>query len=280
MNGTAGTTAAIDEHSVDVDGRRLFVRRSGPAGSMPSVVLESGGGTTCAEWAHVQKGLSDRATVISYDRCGIGRSEAAPQPVAEGAACRRLRLLLQREGVAPPYLLVGHSLGALFVQAFARCYPEDTYALVLVDPTPNDRALFRTSARLIRLYAAILGFCLRATAALPSRGVEKAAGDRPGPFPSRRRHLGSFVQELRRIEPLQAGLTKAPVHKEVPTLIVSAGSHLSRRAGRAIVDHRSKMAGESPAGCHVVVDGATHLSLLRDGEHARKVVDAILAFAG
>jgi pimeloyl-ACP methyl ester carboxylesterase len=36
--------------------------------------------------------------------------------------------------VPPPYILVGHSFGALIVRAFAAKYPNETTGLVLVDP--------------------------------------------------------------------------------------------------------------------------------------------------
>jgi pimeloyl-ACP methyl ester carboxylesterase len=43
---------------------------------------------------------------------------------------------LQRAAVKPPYVLVGLSLGGLYVQVFAAEYPKETAGLVLVDPTP------------------------------------------------------------------------------------------------------------------------------------------------
>lgn len=45
----------------------------------------------------------------------------------------RLALLLKGIGAAPPYVLVGHSLGGLYVQSFARRYPENVAAVILVD---------------------------------------------------------------------------------------------------------------------------------------------------
>ena len=40
----------------------------------------------------------------------------------------------------PPYVLVGHSLGGLYVQLFARRLPEDVGGVVLVEAThPDDR---------------------------------------------------------------------------------------------------------------------------------------------
>jgi pimeloyl-ACP methyl ester carboxylesterase len=50
-----------------------------------------------------------------------------------------LRKLLFKRGLKPPYVLVGHSLGGLYMQYFARKYPDDVLGLVLVDSTfPDD----------------------------------------------------------------------------------------------------------------------------------------------
>jgi pimeloyl-ACP methyl ester carboxylesterase len=48
---------------------------------------------------------------------------------------RELRAGLQAVGVAPPYLLVGHSIGGLYQHAFTRRYPEEVAALLLIGPT-------------------------------------------------------------------------------------------------------------------------------------------------
>jgi hypothetical protein len=58
-----------------------------------------------------------------------------------------LRQLLAVAGVAPPYVLVGHSLGGLFSQLYARAYPNQVSGMVLVDPpTPNLRDFLSPSA--------------------------------------------------------------------------------------------------------------------------------------
>jgi pimeloyl-ACP methyl ester carboxylesterase len=50
-----------------------------------------------------------------------------------------LRVLLLKRGLKPPYLLVGHSLGGLYMQYYTKKYPNEVIGLVLVDSThPND----------------------------------------------------------------------------------------------------------------------------------------------
>ncbi|WP_257455163.1 alpha/beta fold hydrolase, partial [Archangium lipolyticum] len=50
-----------------------------------------------------------------------------------------LRALLLRANLPPPYLLVGHSLGGLAVNLFARTFPGEVSGVVLLDATaPED----------------------------------------------------------------------------------------------------------------------------------------------
>jgi pimeloyl-ACP methyl ester carboxylesterase len=46
-----------------------------------------------------------------------------------------LRAELKRRNINPPYVLVGHSLGGLYMQYFARNYPNEVAGLLLVDST-------------------------------------------------------------------------------------------------------------------------------------------------
>ena len=49
-----------------------------------------------------------------------------------------MRALLQSAGIAGPYVLVGHSIGGIFVRLYTAAYPDDVVGLVLVDSTPED----------------------------------------------------------------------------------------------------------------------------------------------
>jgi pimeloyl-ACP methyl ester carboxylesterase len=45
-----------------------------------------------------------------------------------------LRALLQQAGLAPPFILVGHSFGAFLMRLYADRWPEEVAGLVLIDP--------------------------------------------------------------------------------------------------------------------------------------------------
>jgi pimeloyl-ACP methyl ester carboxylesterase len=97
------------------------------------VVFEAGSRGTMEKWGKVLEAASRDATVFAYNRPGYGNSEAAATPRDGRTVVEELRQLLRHKGLTPPYVLVGHSLGGLYMQLFARAYPEEVQALVLVD---------------------------------------------------------------------------------------------------------------------------------------------------
>lgn len=100
-----------------------------------TVVFESGLGGTLDWWAKVYPALSNDTSVFAYNRPGYGHSEPASTPRDGAHVVEELRGLLKSKGIKPPYVLVGHSLGGLYMQLFARRYPEEVSGLVLVDAT-------------------------------------------------------------------------------------------------------------------------------------------------
>lgn len=135
----AGTVARLNlrrQHPapgvlVDLGGYHLHIHCTGSGA--PTVVLESGQGELGLTWANVQPVVAKSSRVCSYDRAGYGWSERSPQPRTASASVDELRALLQKAGVAPPYLLVGHSIGGLYVKLYAHRYPGEVAGMVLVD---------------------------------------------------------------------------------------------------------------------------------------------------
>ncbi len=118
---------------VDIGGgRKLHIHVTGEGS--PAVVLEAGIAATSISWALVQPEVARFTAVCSYDRGGLGWSDATDAPRTPSSIARELHTLLARAQVAGPYVLVGHSFGGLVVQRFASLYPADVCGLVLVDP--------------------------------------------------------------------------------------------------------------------------------------------------
>lgn len=108
------------------------VMRPGPG---PTVVFENGLGGHMAWWQKVLPGLDADSAYFAYNRPGQGQSAAATTPRDGAHIVAELRALLAGLGQRPPYVLVGHSLGGLYMQLFARQHPDEVAALVLVDST-------------------------------------------------------------------------------------------------------------------------------------------------
>jgi pimeloyl-ACP methyl ester carboxylesterase len=116
---------------VDVGGYRLHINCMG-TGS-PTVVVEAGWGDMSASWSWVQPEVARTTRICTYDRAGMGWSEASPQPRAAREYAKELHTLLAKANEPGPYVLVGHSMGGFTVIVYAHDYPAEVAGLVLVD---------------------------------------------------------------------------------------------------------------------------------------------------
>ena len=104
----------------------------------PTVVFENGLGGTMKWWSDVISGLDHNVSVFAYNRAGYGNSSPVSSERDGEHIIEELRSVLKHNKLSPPYILVGHSLGGLYMQYYARKYPEEVSGMVLVDSThPN-----------------------------------------------------------------------------------------------------------------------------------------------
>jgi pimeloyl-ACP methyl ester carboxylesterase len=103
--------------------------------STDTVVFENGLAGKMDGWAKVIPEVSKKATVFAYNRPGYGTSDEVDTDRDAEHITAELRALLAAKGLKPPYIVVGHSLGALYMQYYARRYPDEVKALILVDST-------------------------------------------------------------------------------------------------------------------------------------------------
>lgn len=107
----------------------------------PVVVMEAGLGDGKDTWSPVYEDISAFSTTFAYDRPGYEGGLAFLVQYDTDKDGRRtgrdvaenLHALLAKEQVAPPYVLVGHSIGGTYVLNFASMYPDDVAGIVLVD---------------------------------------------------------------------------------------------------------------------------------------------------
>ncbi|MFF7650314.1 alpha/beta fold hydrolase [Streptomyces sp. NPDC007983] len=120
----------------EIDGRRLFVQRSGSGG--PAVVFLPGAGAVGLDYLGVQQQVSQFTTAVLYDRGGTGYSDPLPLPRTAAAVATELRELLRAQNLAAPYVLAAHSLGGAYAHRFAQLYPQDVAGLVWLDALHRD----------------------------------------------------------------------------------------------------------------------------------------------
>jgi pimeloyl-ACP methyl ester carboxylesterase len=114
---------------VDVGGGyRVHLYCTG-AGS-PTVVIVGAGFSF--DWGLVQPEVANITQVCSYDHSGSAWSEDGP---ADSCAlrAREIHEALKNAGIKGPYVLVGHSLGALVARLYAGQYPNEVAGVVFVD---------------------------------------------------------------------------------------------------------------------------------------------------
>jgi pimeloyl-ACP methyl ester carboxylesterase len=119
------------DQMVDVNGiqMRLDCRGSGS----PTVILEAGGQSPALFWVRVQDEVAKFTRVCSYDRAGYGWSDPVHEAMLPQRVAEMLHALLEKAGEKPPYVMVGHSFGGVYVRTFTAQYPDEVVGMVLVD---------------------------------------------------------------------------------------------------------------------------------------------------
>lgn len=255
---------------VETDGRRLRARLTGAG--LPVVVLDMGGGASgLGSWPGVEEQLAEHATVLTYDRAGLGASDPPAQPPTAEDMAADLQAVLTSCAPGRPVVLVGFSLAGLVAQVLAARHPALVGALVLVDPTAEDAYADRRpgtpdpAAVLTR----VLGMMTRLP---PARAlVRRYAAAQLGPdadpaltarlqdeLCSPRFWAGVRLETARLRESCAqaAAAVRDPGLPDVPVVVLTAG----RRAGRALRTRTAheRLAASARQGQLVVVDGAPH----------------------
>lgn len=145
--------AYTQERLIQANGQKFNVLTKGletrKAGT-PVIIFENGMGMGLGTWNTVMDELAQELPVLAYDRAGVNKSEKVYKMPTVKLVAENLKAILTTLNIPPPYLLVGHSLGGLYIRGFAGFYPNDIAALVFIDPadfteSKNDwNNIFRT----------------------------------------------------------------------------------------------------------------------------------------
>jgi pimeloyl-ACP methyl ester carboxylesterase len=99
------------------------------------ILFESGGGDDSSVWNDLLAPIAEAtgATLITYDRPGLGSSEVDPRNHGLTSDIERLEWGLKDLGYTGHYTLVAHSLGGFYATLFASRHSEQVRAAVLID---------------------------------------------------------------------------------------------------------------------------------------------------
>lgn len=106
----------------------------------PTVIFAPAAGASTFQWRRVQHPISARTRTVAFDNAGFGFSDPGPLPRTASAMVNDLRAALKAKGIAPPYVLVGWSLGGLVMRLFAFRHPHEVVGMVMVDSTTEHQA--------------------------------------------------------------------------------------------------------------------------------------------
>ncbi len=223
----------------------------------PTVVLEAGLGHDKRSWGSVFSVVSAITRCVAYDRAGYGQSEASTQSRDGLQIVHELRALLQALGIAPPYVLVGHSLGGTYMKLFAKTYPDEVAGVVLVDARHSEFTQRCRQLGVPRLIydppeLVLRGMSPAARAELKAAPLTLKQTRRAGPFPpvplivlTQRKSVARWPDGIRKVwEASQRDLAKMSrlgklkvcddathnVHMDQPEIVVRAIAGVVRAA--------------------------------------------------
>ncbi|MFJ6216165.1 alpha/beta fold hydrolase [Streptomyces sp. NPDC092296] len=147
----AVTGAASTLHMITNQGHRLAFQVT--PGHQPAIVLDAGGGLDSSYWKDIVPVLAKNtgSEIITYDREGMGASDAVPGPWKVQNAVSDLEAGLTALGATHHVILVAHSEAGEIATYLTRQHPGQFAGAVLVDATLPQ---FSTDTEIARVAAA------------------------------------------------------------------------------------------------------------------------------
>jgi pimeloyl-ACP methyl ester carboxylesterase len=242
-----GVATALERHRlprpgglVDAGGHQLHIYCTGQGS--PVVVLEAGTGSMSAAWGWVQPEIAKLTRVCSYDRTGLGWSEAGDGRFVPARVPEELRVLLDRGNEIGPIVLAGHELGALYARMYAARFARETAALVLIDDPTSGRTAVAPGFPAAWPWLARMGI-LRLSGRLSSlaSGLPGESADAMRAFLNRPDHLTRAAMELSRFQEIEEGARSLSLSPHILVTDVAVGTHaqpailLTREDAEAVV---------------------------------------------
>lgn len=277
---------------VDVGGYKLHIYCIGEGS--PTVILDSAADMMSSDWAWIQPEIAKNTQVCSYDRAGMGWSDPSPKSRDAKQVVLELHSLLTNAGISGPYVLVGHSVSGLYARLYASQYPDEVVGMVLVDPghpdmdqeipelqaqNANDASLVKTMQTLSYFgLPRLLGIGKNNANGLPAQQAAEV-----NVFVSRPQHWATLSALIESTSVTYDEVRATGTLGDIPLIVISANTAWftkgapADRARTILNTLHDEIAQLSTNNLHVIVDGATHGSLVLNQDDAHQVVMAIEA---
>lgn len=232
--------------------RRKLQTRSGAleyvvSGSgRPAIVLLNGAGVTLEGWRALYPAIEQAGTVFAWNRFGVKGSDSPRLAQTGAVVVASLRELLAYAGLEPPYVLVGHSLGGLYANLFARVYPNEVAAVLFLEAThPRDQEV-------LQQHKSQLAGALSKVFSLPQRLF--------------RANVHAEIEWVAETVDEIAGAGPFP---DIPLTVITGGANppkwlMSPAALQARREHQRDLARLSPQGEQVIAPGSGHFPQLTE----------------
>lgn len=267
----------------DVGGRRLHAVITGEERGRRPVVLEAGLTAMSSCWAWVQEELSKTTKVLSYDRAGLGWSDPTQEAKDARSVAKDLHRLIKAANFPRPFVFVGHSMGGIFGRAYASMYPRDVAGMALIDASHPEQ--IERSPNIKKALRKFFWF-LKATPYMARWGVMKVCGDFgmsaqaqglpdvhtavAKNFYSSPTHMRETVREAEQWF-TSAGQVKDQKLGDLPLITITA----PEKCMHGWVDLQKELSEISSRGRHVVLNGASHVTILTNKDYAKSVADEV-----
>lgn len=228
-----------EKQTADIGGSKLEYVMAGEGN--PVIVFLSGYGVDIdTSWSRIFPEVKTIGTVFAYNRFNYGNSDKVDVPQTGAEIIASLRSLLREKGLNPPYVLVGHSLGGVYAQLFARQYPEDISGVVLVDSShPDQEEMRRAQDGAIR--RAVSGTIY---------WIDSVT------HPSRHTEITSFAETVSQIR-------AASPFPDIPLVVITAGKEppswlVGNRFIRIFQENQRRLVDLSPQGRQIIAKQSGH----------------------
>jgi len=277
---------------VDVGGYKLHIYCIGEGS--PTIILDSAADMMSSDWAWIQSEISKNTQVCSYDRAGMGWSDPSPKSRDAKQVVLELHSLLTNAKISGPYILVGHSAAGLYARLYASQYPDEVVGMVLVDPghpdmdqeipelqvqNANDASLVRTMQTLSYFgIPRLLGVGKNNAEGLPAQQAAEVNA-----FVSRPQHWATLSALIESTPVTYDEVRATGTLGNIPLVVISANTAWFTKGApadkaRTILNKlQDEIANLSTNHLHIIVDGATHGSLVLNQNDAHQVIIAIEA---